>query len=268
MKVYYLLGLVFLTPGVGRVASIGADCNGNDIDDEVDLEAGPLAFRLPRFLPAGGRPTAVAAGDLDGDGRVDIAAAIDDATGYAVFLNRPQGFRDPPRKGALGNAAYSVVVGDWDGDGDLDLALASPYADLVSILRNDGTPEVGLSVVASVTVSGGPEALAVDDIDRDGDLDLVATLRSAEGVSVLTNDGRARFVAGPILGAGAPMDSIALGDLDGDGLVDIAGCGGSHVALFFGAGAGTFDLAVAVGSRDSAPARRSATSTGTGISTC
>ena len=99
----------------------------------------------PSFAPArsyatGRSPDSVAIGDLNGDGRPDLATANYDADGVSVLLNRGDGSFRAKRDYAAGLDPSSVAIGDLNGDGKPDLATANshPAANSVSVLLNRG----------------------------------------------------------------------------------------------------------------------------------
>jgi hypothetical protein len=82
--------------------------------------------------------SALAAGDWDGDGDVDLASANNGADRVDILEN--DGTGDFTAADTVSNQtnARGLAAGDWDGDGDLDLAVANNGADRVDILENDG----------------------------------------------------------------------------------------------------------------------------------
>jgi hypothetical protein len=131
----------------------------------------------------------------------------------------------------VGVNPHAVVTGDFNGDGKLDMAVANYSSNTVSILlgKGDGTFQPAQNFAT------GPDqvALAVGDFNGDGKLDLVTTTHNA--ISVLLGNGDGTFQAprslvlqeqwppgytGPAYLPQAPS-SIAVGDLNGDGKLDL-----------------------------------------------
>ena len=178
----------------------------------------------------------MAAGDLDGDGDIDIT--LFDAVPIAQFWNvgtptepawqfGPTPFLDVPactgRNGGLG---------DLDADGDLDLALTCWYDDFVRFYWNVGTPaspawEEDLSVFEGVETTTGHRCPRLADMDGDGDLDAmicftsgrIQYVRNAGTLSLPDYEDTGGIDDIPTVAGSDP--TIALGDLDSDGDLDI-----------------------------------------------
>ncbi|MEE9131889.1 MAG: FG-GAP-like repeat-containing protein, partial [Phycisphaerales bacterium] len=147
---------------------------------------------------------------------------------------------------------FSVATGDLDGDGNLDLVagriqnLSFPNSIVVLFGRGDGT------FGDMATYDGGVEVftVALGDLDADGDLDLVALDAGGADLdgplpgkfTVFLNVGDGTFSVHMTHGLGVRPQSMALGDLDGDGDLDLAVAitRGDAVTTFRNNGDGTF----------------------------
>src|SRR5262245_6665947 len=92
------------------------------------------------FLGVGGIPVAVAAGDFDHNGALDLVTANSNGT-LSVLLGHGDGTFRPRIDLAVGGAPHAVAVGDFNGDGRLDLVTAQQLTDTVSVMLGygDGT---------------------------------------------------------------------------------------------------------------------------------
>lgn len=172
----------------------------------------------------------IALGDLDGDGAPDLIQTGFSGTWVSrIFQNDGSGAFTEINAGSLsGASASSIALGDLDGDGDLDLILtgATETSYISKIYRNDGNAAFTEINAGSLTgVYNG--SIALGDLDGDGDLDLVLTGATNLGGSarisrIYRNAGNGSFTeinAGSL--AGVAMSSIVLGDIDGDGDLDL-----------------------------------------------
>ena len=120
----------------------------------------------------------------------------------------------------------SVAWGDYDNDGDLDILLTGFDLDgnsVAKVYRNDG----GGFVDSGVALTGvGASSVAWGDYDNDGDLDILLTGYDGGGpvAKVYRNDGgrlRMDFVDSGVALTGVYYSSVAWGDYDNDGDLDI-----------------------------------------------
>ncbi|MCZ0964340.1 FG-GAP-like repeat-containing protein [Paracoccus benzoatiresistens] len=220
----------------------------NRIDDtfSVRLGDGQGGFGGGSDLDKGGGYRLLALGDLDGDGDLDFIMPENFGEGVGgsvtVRLNDGSGGFDEASDVAVTEAAGDIALGDLDGDGDLDYATANYDSGSVSVRlgNGDGTFDGGSEVA-----TGSAVALALGDLDGDGDLD-VATANSDDGdnysVSLRLNNGDGTFGGGSELAVGNGPTEVALGDLDGDGDLDLAAVN-THddtVSVRMNDGSGTF----------------------------
>src|SRR5256712_627104 len=94
-------------------------------------------FQPALTFGAGTDAISVAVGDINGDGRPDLAVANTNSNNVSVLLGNGDGTFQPARTFGVGNNPFSVAVGDVNGDGRTDLAVANANSNNVSVLINN-----------------------------------------------------------------------------------------------------------------------------------
>ncbi len=152
-----------------------------------DGSLGGGAFYAIGHGPTWGTDSAhsVAAGDVNGDGKVDLAIANLIGDDVSVLLGTGTGTFGAVRDYAVGSQPLSVGMGDFNGDGKIDLVTAN--AGSLTVLLGTGTGSFRGPV--NVDVGTSPVAIAVGDFNGDRRLDVVSANSSTSNVSVLLNDG-------------------------------------------------------------------------------
>ncbi len=244
-----------------------ADLNNDGKNDlaVADADAGAISvllgkgngtFKPPVNLRAGKQPAAVIAVDLNGDGIPDLVSANEGGDTVSVLLGLGNGSFKPAVNYAVGTRPIRLVAGDFNGDGKPDLAVLNvatrSVPGTVSILlgNGDGTFQSQTSIPAGLN----PTGLAMADFNRDGKLDLAVAIFGGKPlgggtlvpakVLILLGNGSGGFEAqanSPALAG----NSVAAGDLNGDGIPDLAVVGGTSVSVLIGNGNGTFQPPVA-----------------------
>ena len=199
----------------------------------------------------GVEPTSIAVADFNGDGITDLAIGPFFPTGVTyplmILLGNGDGTFTVAAPVELPALPYSIAVGDFNGDGKTDMAVAS--GGLTVLLGNgDGTFTVG----RAPTIQVSPTCVQAGDFNGDGKLDLAAmgfptTASSPSGrLAILTGNGDGTFT--PTSTVNIPYTtfiadySMAAGDFDGDGKLDLAVANGAvnNVTIVMGNGDGTF----------------------------
>lgn len=230
------------------VANYGCICTaiGNTITVFRNVSAGgPITFTigLTLTLPAEAGPHSLAVGDIDGDGKPDLAVSNYGPNGQnnTVYVYRNTStigqiqFATPVSLTTGKRGPIGIAIGDLDGDGKRDLAVVSYFegsGDIVSVFRNTTiSSTLTFAPVVTFTVGMGPYGLAISDIDQDGKNDLVVTnygtlYGSGNTVSILKNTtpaiGIISFDAPINLSTPSGPRGIAITDIDGDTKPDLA----------------------------------------------
>lgn len=217
------------------VALLGSVQPTNDrVGQVVWLENQAGIFRDHVLLDDVRRVSDVQAGDLDGDGDIDIAVAVFGFHhGEILWLeNRGNGrFRDHLLFATQGPS--HVPIGDLDGDGDLDIvALVSQDHEEVWAFENRGSGEfTPRRLHGFLNFDFGSAGLIATDLDKDGDLDLILSAgdnleinhhypQPWHGCVWLENKGGWRFEVRRLASVGG-VYAAAVADFDGDGDNDV-----------------------------------------------
>ncbi|WP_304065245.1 FG-GAP-like repeat-containing protein [Pedobacter glucosidilyticus] len=204
-------------------------------------------FAAEQVLVAGDAPHLIAVGDLDGDGKSDLAVANKNSNTVSVYRNIS----------SIGNITsasfatkvdfvtesepFAVAIRDLDGDGKPDLVVTNYGSSSISVFRNIST--IGLLDAGSFdnkidfTTGSSPRISSIGDLDGDGKPDLAVVNESSGDISILRNTsitGILSFASKVDVVAGSSPRFIAIGDLNIDGKLDLAvtNFGSSNFSVF------------------------------------
>ncbi len=192
--------------------------DGFDSAKVLLLNDGNGSFDMGLPFVAGGTSISIAAGDVDGDGDADAVSVF---SGIWLHVNNGDGTFAPAISLDPGEAS-SVAAGDLNGDEHLDFAASRSGVEsgLAVVFLNGGD---GLSYdVQSFVIDGLARDIAIGDLDLDGHPDLATShVNNVNRVNVLRNTGDGSFEAPLEFFPGFYPQSVAIADIDGDGLSDV-----------------------------------------------
>jgi len=204
-----------------------------------EVLAGTPGFVKPLpFGPGDSLTSAIAVGDMDGDGDMDIIAGNED--GNYLYLNAGRGdFSTEQAFGDPNDDVLALAVGDSDADGALDVAVIRANNTGVVYL-NDGTGDF-TEAISFGSATYGMTSVAMGDVDGDGYFDLVCST-AAGADRIFHNNAGNSFTLAASLAVNA-SSSAALADLDDDGWLDIIiGSINGPNRLYINDQTGAFDL--------------------------
>ena len=211
-----VLDLVVINNGAGMLSNTVS----------VMLGKNDGTFEAQQNYPTGPRPSAVAIGDFNRDGKPDLAATnnnVGQGNTVSVLLGNGNGIFNPKQDYLTGVSPKDIVAGDFNRDGKLDLAVANGNSNTVSMLlgKGDGTFLPKLDAATNLM----PYSLVAEDFNRDGMLDLAVVCMGANPTSVVRmmfGIGTGEFALPADYAVGNLASYLTAGDFNRDGVMDVA----------------------------------------------
>jgi hypothetical protein len=260
---------IVVATGIGPIPVAMADLDADGRQDLLVAEGsfGQASYRLHSYLGTGfdglvasgvhavaSEPEDVAAGDLEGDGDLDLVSANETSKTVSVLIGNGLGSFGTATEYSTGSGRpVSIALADLDADAALDAVLALSNSDHVAVLL--GTGVAGFGSASTFATGESPEDALALDLDGDSAPDIVVANRDSDDLSVLLGSGSGTFGPATAYATGTRPIALAAGDLDMDGALDVIaalGGGGGGVVAHLGNGSGSLGPLLQVASSSTA----------------
>lgn len=195
-----------------------ADLDGDTFDDVVSSNngsnnlsiflntstiGGAITFANRQTLTSGSAPFNLSLGDVNADGKIDIAVGINGTSGFRVYENNSTignvNFNSNAILSSSINGSRDADIADMNGDGKLDVVASCTTANLlVVVLNNKQTGSIGAANYFAVAdtfylpAGNNPRDVSVADLNADGKMDMVSTSTVSDRITIfrsLVNGG-------------------------------------------------------------------------------
>ena len=190
-------------------------------------------------------PVALAVGDFNHDGRMDVVVGNTQqgSDSVSVLLGKPDGTFKPAVNYPVDGSPAGIAVGDFNHDGKLDLVVISGFESTagISVLLGNGNGTFQHFTFFAAGVS--PTGVAVGDFNNDGNLDIaISDNAGSNGVDILVGKGNGTFDAPKNYATANDPRMVVVADLNGDHNLDLATANSASgtVSVLLGNGDGTF----------------------------
>ncbi len=207
------------------------------------FELGDVRFSSHHISLDSSESVAVAAADLDGDGHLDLVTSGDPQLNL-LYGDGTGEFASPVRVPG-GDQPMDFALADLDQDGDIDIVIANHDTQYLTILLGDaGEFRLAPYAPLQIAVAPHPHAVRAADLDLDGIIDLVVDHRDGNGLLILRGLSGGGFESpGTLIEVGGdPYLGMAVGDIDGDGKIDLVTPNPGEVGVMLNASGGRIEF--------------------------
>lgn len=201
----------------------------------------PFMARAPGKKP---HTHALVSGDVNNDGKLDLATANNEDDDVSVLLGDGHGRFAPAEKSPfpVGRSPYPIALADLNNDRNLDIIApnSGPGRRTVTVLLGDGRGTFHPAPHSPFSTGPGPYFVSVADLNSDHNPDLMTTHDSESTTTLLLGNGDGNFKAAPDspINLGKPAWGIIVADLDRDGRPELTAAGKNGVAILKDDGGG------------------------------
>lgn len=183
-----------------------------------------------------GSPYAIASGDFNLDGKLDLVVGTVSLGSLVLYTNNGRGGFAAAPIVSSGPSFTSVAAADLNGDGKTDIVAANPSDNKLALSYSSGSGFTNTSLTAEL-----PFHVSTGDVNDDGKIDLVVCFESTNQVAVYTNTGSSFALASTMTNFSQPVMST-LADVNGDSKLDmiVANYSTNSLSVLTNTGGGTF----------------------------
>lgn len=202
--------------------------------------AAEATFGSPALVGEPTRSLTLALGDLSGDGVLDVVVLDTNTPSLQAYLGRGDGTFGSVITRTMITGQYSgIALADVNRDGKLDAVTTENVAREAYVFLGNGNGTFATAFTVSVSGSASPQAVALADLDADGDPDLITSYYGG-GISVSLNPGTGVFGTPAVTSTSDTSFQIAVADINADGSLDVATANSfdKSVSVFYNNGSG------------------------------
>lgn len=176
-------------------------------------------FAAPRHVTVGHGPIAISTGSFANPASVDLAVVNSMSDSVTILYGDGRGQFPTVASHDVAERPSFLIVGDTNGDGHQDLVVGSTYSESVAILLGNGQT---LDPPTTNKLAGTAKPSLAEDLDRDGQMDLINADKIDGAVEILPGERPGQFGTPIRLVVGRAPQALATGDFDRDGRIDVA----------------------------------------------
>ncbi|CAF1321342.1 unnamed protein product [Rotaria sordida] len=193
-------------------------------------------------------PVSIAVGDFNNDRKQDIVVAIEDTNTIGIFIGHGNGSFKEQISYEMPDESSPVwvVVGDFNNDNVQDIAVANFNGHNIGILLGYGDGAFRNVTLYSTGNNSGPCSIAIGDFNKDNWMDIAVANKHTQNVGIFFGYDNGSFSSQTtyMTDSGSMLMSIVVGDINNDGILDIAisdfGSGKGNIGVLYGLDNGTF----------------------------
>lgn len=198
---------------------------GNSISVLLGDGTGNFATQLGFVVDtaAGPRPNAVALGDFNNDGHLDVTVANSNTNNIGVLLGVGNGSYSAPTTYSTGSGStpYGVATADFNGDGHIDIAYCLSGSNQVGIMLGSSTGSFTMYAVYSAGSGASPYGIVVADFNQDTNMDVAVANRGGGNIGVFLGTGTGTFGAPTAYSVSGSPYALGTADFNQDAKPDI-----------------------------------------------